>query len=63
MAKVIGVSNFDDPTVADCLICENCTEQNAKRIADWFNIHYGPKHEYFYVPRNDNYILREGIFE
>ena len=55
--KVVGISNFNLDYVSDILICDSCYEYDAKRIADYFNTTYGPRHTYYFVVKPENYIL------
>ena len=55
--KIIGKSNFDDGLVADILVKDNLSEEEAKRITDKMNGKSSYYSTYYYVVVPDDYSL------
>ena len=56
--KIVCISNFDDPTISDELICENVNKDYGERITEALNDStLAPTSSYFYVLKEDDYKL------
>lgn len=62
MAKVVLVDNFNTETIADKVLKENVTEQEARKLADDYNQKH-PGDSWFARAVDDNYKLWRGMAE
>lgn len=62
MAKVVLVDNFNTETIADKVLKENVTEQEARKLADDYNRKH-PGDSWFARAVDDNYKLWRGMAE
>lgn len=58
MAKVVLVDNYDRDYVADKLLRDNLTEEQAIAVAKEYNDKYPDDHSWFAVVRDDLYELK-----
>jgi hypothetical protein len=59
--KVVGISNHAKESVAEILIQEHLTLEEANAIADDFNKEVGDFDTYYYSVRPDDYRLWRGM--
>lgn len=57
--KVINIDNFDRDCIPDKLVCENCNEYYANRIAELLNETTDPNGEDYFVVKHDDYKLKK----
>lgn len=56
--KVIKTDNFDRNYIPDSLICENCTDYNAKFIAEALNKMCNPNGSDYFRAVHDDYKMK-----
>lgn len=59
--KVVLVDNFDRESVADLLLAENVSQEEAENIADAYNEKQTDSAPYWAVVKNDDYRLWRGM--
>lgn len=56
--KIIRVSNFDDPTISECLVCDNVALGYSEALVENLNRTFsGPIADYFFELVEDDYVL------
>lgn len=51
--KIISTSNYDDPTVSDCLVCDNVSDEYGNKIVDFLNAERLASEDYYVLVEDD----------
>lgn len=59
--KVVAVDNYARETVADILVAENLSQEEAEKIKDDYNHKQGAHPAYWAIVFKDDYVLSRGM--